>query len=99
MLEQELSRNIKQYYSEDNALTYHFWSWLQPNMSCCGVAGTNAYKIWASSNILVDNHKVPESCCKLADCMYEPNAETAFLTGCAYKILLYVQVFVPPWRD
>jgi len=98
VLVQEMAGNL-QYYSESNVLTFHFWNFLQERLRCCGVAATDdgpAYNAWdparSSSIELPTNYKVPEECCREADCSYEPNNNNTFMDGCADKILLYVQV-------
>jgi len=91
VLNQELSRNLPT-YRKDNVLTFKFWNWLQATFECCGVEKVNGWKIWSTSDGIENNWKVPKSCCRSEDCMYEPNQETAYLTGCVPRIVLYVQI-------
>ena len=93
VLIQEMSRNLPTFRKE-NVLTYQFWNWLQQTFNCCGVEKDDGWKIWSTSDGLQSNWKVPESCCKEGekDCMYEPSWETAYLEGCAPKVVLYVQI-------
>jgi len=93
VLIQEMNKNLPS-YTKENVLTFRFWNWLQPTFGCCGVENVDGWKSWSNSNGLKVNWKVPDSCCKNGeeDCMYEPNADTAYLEGCAPKIVLYVQI-------
>lgn len=109
VLEQEMTRSVAK-YREENKLTKQFWDWIQPSFQCCGVAEDQGWKVWEKVELVLkksENWKVPQACCRLGDeidddgqqmrfaCMYEPSPETAFLTtGCAPRVLLYVQMIL-----
>lgn len=92
ILNRGLSQSMELFDESKNRLfwklTCMFWNWLQPTFQCCGVNSFNDWK-----RVSGVKNAVPESCCiDDAECVYEPNNETTFSTGCAGEILVYVKI-------